>query len=178
VAVGDAITEDFALRRRMLMKRLDVTIQSFLWGEKAHGKEGEIVAAIKAQRVNLKEAAAAYDTQDALAAPVTIIYEHSKRVTDSVGTSLVKTVIIGAVPDRGGRANEMRPKARDMGFGGRGRGGGGRGGGGRGGGGGGGGGRGGRGGGNRGKGKGKGGKGGDYNDKGNGKSGDGSDKKE
>jgi hypothetical protein len=171
--VGDAITEDFALRRRMLMKRLDVTIQSFLWGEKAQGKEGEIVAAIKAQRMNLKEAAMAYGTQDALAAPMTIIHEHSKRVTDSVGTSLVKTVIIGAVPDRGGRANEMRPKARDMGFGGRGRGRGSGGGGGRGSGGGGG-----RGGGNRGKGKGKGGRGGDNNRKGSHEGGDSSDKKE
>ena len=48
-------------------------------------------------------------------APVTLLYEHSKRVTDSVGSkSLVKTVIIGHVPDRGGRTNEMRPKSRDI----------------------------------------------------------------
>ena len=31
--------------------------------------------------------------------------------------SLVKNIIIGSVPDRGGRANEMRPKASDIGFG-------------------------------------------------------------
>lgn len=35
------------------MKRLDVTIQSFLWGSQAQGKESEIVAAIEAQRCNL-----------------------------------------------------------------------------------------------------------------------------
>jgi hypothetical protein len=39
----------------MLLKRLDVTIQSFLWGEKAVGKEGEIVAAIQEQRATLSE---------------------------------------------------------------------------------------------------------------------------
>ena len=31
--------------------------------------------------------------------------------------SLVKTVIIGHVPDRGGRANEMRPRAEKFGSG-------------------------------------------------------------
>lgn len=29
--------EDFMLRRRMLLKRLDVTLQSFLWADKAQG---------------------------------------------------------------------------------------------------------------------------------------------
>ena len=37
----------------MLLKRFDVTIRSFIWGEKGQGKEGEIVAAIKAQRDHL-----------------------------------------------------------------------------------------------------------------------------
>ena len=39
--INEAFMADFLLRRQMLMKRLDVTIQSFLWGEKAQGKEGE-----------------------------------------------------------------------------------------------------------------------------------------
>ena len=133
--------QDFLLRRRMLMTRLDVTIQSFLWGERSHGKEGEIVAAIQAQRRHLSEEPPRYTVHDALTAPVSLLHEHAKRVVDTSGKSLVKTVIIGSVPDRGGRANEMRPKKADMGFGygggggGRGGGGGGRGGGGGGGGG-------------------------------------------
>lgn len=44
----------------MIMKRLDVTIQSFLWGEKAIGKEGEIVAAIQAQRQHLRDSPTQY----------------------------------------------------------------------------------------------------------------------
>jgi len=146
--------DDFLLRRRMLMTRLDVTIQSFLWGERSHGKEGEIVAAIQAQRQHLTEVPPRYTVDDALLAPVSLLHEHAKRVVDTSGKSLVKTVIIGSVPDRGGRANEMRPKKADLGFGGGGRGGRG------GGGGGGGGGRGGGGGGGHGKNKGGGGRGG------------------
>lgn len=44
----------------MLLKRLDVTIQSFLWGEKAMGVEGEIVAAIQQQRSALSPEVAPY----------------------------------------------------------------------------------------------------------------------
>ena len=114
--INEAYQADFLLRRQMLMKRLDVTIQSFLWGEQAQGKEGEIVAAIQAQRKHLQEEPMHYSFEDARAAPVSLLHDHSKKVTDQSGKSLVKTVIIGSVPDRGGRANETRPKARDMGF--------------------------------------------------------------
>ena len=114
--ITKAYQDDFLLRRQMLMKRLDVTIQSFLWGEQAQGKEGEIVAAIQAQRKHLQEEPTAYTLSDAITAPVSLLHDHSKRVTDQSGKSLVKTVIIGSVPDRGGRANEIRPKASDLGF--------------------------------------------------------------
>ena len=39
--ITEAYQADFLLRRQMLIKRLDVTIQSFLWGEQAQGKEGD-----------------------------------------------------------------------------------------------------------------------------------------
>ena len=115
--IENAYYDDFLLRRQMLLRRLDVTIQSFLWGESAKGKEGEIVAAIRAQRKHLPEEPYRYNATDALKAPLSLLHEHSKKVTDISGKSLVKTVIIGSVPDRGGRANEMRPKKADMGFG-------------------------------------------------------------
>ncbi|KAM3569721.1 hypothetical protein VYU27_008184 [Nannochloropsis oceanica] len=40
------LRHDFALRRRMLLKRLDVTLQSFLWAQKAKGVEATIVSAV------------------------------------------------------------------------------------------------------------------------------------
>ena len=89
--IEEALYNDFNLRRQMLLKRLDVTIKSFLWGDKAQGKEGEIVAAIKAQRENISEAPTRYTLVDALAAPLSLLHEHAKRVTDSGGRrSLVK----------------------------------------------------------------------------------------
>lgn len=104
--IEEGLYQDFWLRRQMLLKRLDVTIKSFLWGEKAQGKEGEIVAAIQAQRANLSEEPIRYTLDDVLLAPVSLLHELAKRVTDTGGRrSLVKAVIIGAVPDRGGNVS-------------------------------------------------------------------------
>lgn len=46
---------DYHRRRCMMLQRVDVTIQGFLWGDGVAGKEGEIVAAIQAQRRELSE---------------------------------------------------------------------------------------------------------------------------
>lgn len=58
--------------------------------------------------------------QDALDAKVTLLHEHSKKITGVVVhqqldahsdvKSVVKRILVGVVPDRGGRANEVRPK--------------------------------------------------------------------
>ena len=51
------LRQDFALRRRMLLKRLDVTLQSFLWAEKAKGVEATIGSAVNGKREGLREEA-------------------------------------------------------------------------------------------------------------------------
>jgi hypothetical protein len=114
--VEEHVHKDFLIRRKMLTKRLDATIQSFLWGEQVRGKESEIVAAIQAQRSRLSEEPIRYNSTDAMNAPISLLREHTKKVTDQGGQSkaLVKSIIIGTVPDRGGRANEMRPKSSDI----------------------------------------------------------------
>jgi hypothetical protein len=76
--IADSFHADFSLRRRMLMKRLDVTIESFLWGDKAQGREGEIVAAIKGQRQRLVEESTCYTIEDVLEAPRSLIIEVRK----------------------------------------------------------------------------------------------------
>lgn len=102
----------------MLLKRLDVTIQSFLWGEKAVGKEGEIVAAIQEQRSTLTEQPKAYSIEDAFATPLSLLAENEEKVTETFSglfaKSLVKSVVIGAVPDRGGRASSIRSKVSSV----------------------------------------------------------------
>jgi hypothetical protein len=46
-------------------------------------------------------------------APAQLLYENSKKITEEKGgkKSSVKTVIIGAVPDRGGRTDDIRKTA-------------------------------------------------------------------
>ncbi len=39
----------------MLLKRLDVTMQSFAWSKQVQGKEEEVLAAISAQRSEFKD---------------------------------------------------------------------------------------------------------------------------
>jgi len=47
--------QDFALRREMLLKRMKVTVESFLWSEKASCREheAEIRAAVRSQQHHL-----------------------------------------------------------------------------------------------------------------------------
>ena len=42
-SINDSLRADYALRRSMLLQRLDVTVQSFLWSARAVGKEAEIM---------------------------------------------------------------------------------------------------------------------------------------
>jgi hypothetical protein len=44
----------------MLLKRMDVTIQSFLWSEQVQGREDEILSTIKAQRESIVEEPSRY----------------------------------------------------------------------------------------------------------------------
>ena len=55
---------------------------------------------------------------DVLSAPMSLIHENSKKVTEKKGgdKSLVKTIIIGAVPDRGGRTQDIRKTESSKGF--------------------------------------------------------------
>jgi len=50
-----SIYKDFQLRRIMLMKRLEVTIESFLWSDKALMRETEIRSALRIQQSYLTE---------------------------------------------------------------------------------------------------------------------------
>ena len=101
----------------MLLKRVDVTLESFLWAERSIGREGEVAAAIQSQRQTLADLPMTFTIQDALLAPVSLISESSERVTECkygiLNKSLVKSVLIGPVPDRGGRATALRTKISD-----------------------------------------------------------------
>lgn len=58
--ISETLKRDFAIRRKMLLKRLDVTMQSFVWIEQAEGCENDVRAALDTQRKELVEAPLSY----------------------------------------------------------------------------------------------------------------------
>ena len=118
VEINNALRDDYAVRRSMLMTRLDVTVQLFLWSHKAEGKEGEITSSISARRKALTTSPAVIRPNDAFEAGSYLANWYHQRVTDAssrgLRSSAVKSVRIGAVPDRGGRVDEMKLSARDL----------------------------------------------------------------
>ncbi|KAK4315897.1 hypothetical protein Pmani_012920 [Petrolisthes manimaculis] len=138
---------EYLMRRQMLIKRLDVTIQSFQWSEKAKQREDELTKAFRTRRDQMKEEPGV-NIGDILAAreDLAVLEKTSNASVRKATKTALNKIIIGRVPDRGGRTNELEPPPPEMPSWTQRSGGGGQGGG-RGGGGGGGGGRGGRGGG-------------------------------
>lgn len=112
----DSLQMDFTLRRRMLLARLDVTIQSFLWGNQAMGREEEITASVAPLRESLTEEARKFTLKDVIAAKAdlarALAAKRAPRIEER--DCIAKQVVIADVPDRGGRANETRPSAADL----------------------------------------------------------------
>ncbi|CAM9842784.1 unnamed protein product, partial [Scytosiphon promiscuus] len=104
--INAAIAADFALRRRMLLRRCDVTVQSFLrgasdarrpqegrgggieegaGGESGGGGEGgefaNLPPTLRAKREALSDKPRNITVDDALAAPVALARQHSQRIT-------------------------------------------------------------------------------------------------
>jgi hypothetical protein len=108
------------IRRQMLLKRLEVTLNSFLGEDRAKSSGDEnldrLRTAILSQQKYLETAPLHYQLEDALNAPLSLAIEQTMKVTGEMNVgekSLVKKVIVGNVPDRGGRVNELRQKRLD-----------------------------------------------------------------
>ncbi|RYG49296.1 DUF2465 domain-containing protein, partial [archaeon] len=82
------------------------------------GREGEITSAIAHRRRQLNPVPASIQPEDAFSAGPELAAMLAMRVTDASSrdarASSVKGVLIGAVPDRGGRIHEMSLSARDL----------------------------------------------------------------
>ena len=117
-AIHDALRTDFALRRRMLLTRCDVTMQSFLWGDAAEGREQTIVDSVYAERAALSTEPPPYSVEDALATSKQRIDRMESALATPLNTkdqqSAMKTVVIGAVPSRGGNIRDKRPSQKDI----------------------------------------------------------------
>ncbi|XP_058465977.1 protein FAM98A-like [Malaya genurostris] len=110
---------EYDLRRKMLLTRLDVTIQSFRWSTRVKGKEGQMVEryAEKCKLLDsLKTGGRDTDLGALLGVRETLaIIEKTSSVSVRKNTkSKIQRHIIGRVPDRGGRAYEHNPPPLEM----------------------------------------------------------------
>ncbi|XP_055343359.1 protein FAM98A-like [Paramacrobiotus metropolitanus] len=137
----EAMRSEYRLRREMLLKRFDVTIQSFSWSERAKAKEAELNHIWTSRRPHMPLDSNV--TMGDILGATDDLLRVQKATSNSVRQHTqcpINRLVIGNVPDRGGRPSEAVVPPRDMpGFrarvdggggrgahGGRGRGGGGR----------------------------------------------------
>ncbi|XP_039278746.1 protein FAM98A [Nilaparvata lugens] len=109
------LEKEYILRREMLLKRLDVTIQSFQWSDRLKSKENVIAQVYSQNRLKLSTRPA-IDIADLLAAreDLAIVEKTSGASVRQKTQSATNRVIIGRVPDRGGRPNEQEPPPPEM----------------------------------------------------------------
>jgi hypothetical protein len=113
------LDEEYNMRRKMLMTRLDVTIQSFKWSERIKGKELEINEKYSNKQQILEKLISDNHRTDIIALlaardKLAIIEKTSSANVRKNTKSKLQRHIIGKVPDRGGRTLENQKPAPEM----------------------------------------------------------------
>uniref|UniRef100_A0A8C1WK82 Family with sequence similarity 98 member A n=1 Tax=Cyprinus carpio TaxID=7962 RepID=A0A8C1WK82_CYPCA len=114
-AINQALVNEYEVRRKMLLKRLDVTVQSFGWSERAKTHVDRLSKVYQPRRVVL-----ATKSKVSVAHLFAAREDLSKILRTSSGHIREKTacainkVRMGRVPDRGGRPNEIEAPPPEM----------------------------------------------------------------
>ncbi|XP_070504322.1 protein FAM98A [Chironomus tepperi] len=113
------LEEEYNMRRKMLMTRLDVTIQSFKWSERIKGKEHEINERYCNKQQILEKLINDNHRTDIVALlaardKLAIIEKTSSANVRKNTKSKLQRHIIGKVPDRGGRTLESQKPPPEM----------------------------------------------------------------
>ena len=116
--IDGMLRRDYAIRREMLVRRLGVTLQSFLWSKRIRGteKEASLEGLVRRMRDELDVSPAENLLASVFTSAPALVDDMSARtVTRGLSSfdAAVKHVRIGPVPDRGGRPGEAR-SVRDM----------------------------------------------------------------
>lgn len=114
-AINKALTSEYECRRRMLIKRLDVTVQSFGWSDKAKANTDNMAKIYQPKRQSLSLASTV--TLAHLLAAREDLSKIMKTSSGSLrkGTSCaINKVLMGRVPDRGGRPSEIEAPPPEM----------------------------------------------------------------
>ncbi|XP_043118246.1 protein FAM98B isoform X2 [Puntigrus tetrazona] len=113
--IGGVLSAEYECRRCMLVKRLDVTIQSFSWSDRAKVKIDRMARAYQQRRYSLS-LRSEVSTAHLLAARQDLCY----MMKTSSGSYREKTscainrILMGRVPDRGGRPSEIEAPLPEM----------------------------------------------------------------
>ncbi|XP_052476078.1 protein FAM98A [Carassius gibelio] len=114
-AINQALVNEYEVRRKMLLKRLDVTVQSFGWSERAKTHVERVSKVYQPLRVVLAtksrvSVAHLFAAREDLSK---ILRTSSGRIREKTACAINK-VLMGHVPDRGGRPNEIEAPPPEM----------------------------------------------------------------
>ncbi|XP_043552691.1 protein FAM98A [Chiloscyllium plagiosum] len=98
-AINQVLVNEYEIRRKMLLKRMDVTIQSFGWSDRAKVLDFVKNPVFPSSQSKLWEEKTAF---------LKFVLGHYKTAC------AVNKVLMGRVPDRGGRPNEIEPPPPEM----------------------------------------------------------------
>ncbi|KAK2832658.1 hypothetical protein Q5P01_016547 [Channa striata] len=114
-AINQALVNEYEVRRNMLLKRLDVTVQSFGWSDRAKTHAEKLGKVYQPLRTAL-----CTKSKISIAHLFAARQDFSKILRTSSGKIREKTacainkVLMGRVPDRGGRPCEIEPPPPEM----------------------------------------------------------------
>ncbi|KAL1517950.1 hypothetical protein ABEB36_001646 [Hypothenemus hampei] len=113
--VQNDLNNEYKIRREMLLTRLDVTIQSFQWSDRTKGKE-HLFEKVYHDNRKLLPVEPNVDISDLISArtEMAIIEKTSNASVRRNTQTPLNKVIIGQVPDRGGRSWEQAPPPPEM----------------------------------------------------------------
>ncbi|VVC24601.1 Uncharacterised protein family FAM98 [Cinara cedri] len=111
----ELLNEEFNIRSKMLLTRLDVTFQSFKWPDRLKNKNQELEE-IYQTKLNLINNLPSFSISDFLLAreDLRIVEKTSSTLAVLNTNSSVNKVMIGQVPDRGGRTCDQQAPPPEM----------------------------------------------------------------
>ncbi|XP_055495299.1 protein FAM98A [Leucoraja erinacea] len=114
-AINHILVKEYEVRRKMLLKRMDVTIQSFGWSDRAKSQVEKLTKVYQPRRATLSSKCT-ISVAHLLAAreDLSKIMRTSSGIIREKTACAVNKVLMGRVPDRGGRPNEIEAPPPEM----------------------------------------------------------------
>jgi hypothetical protein len=108
--VNQMLRQDFKMRRELMIERFDVTLKSFLWSERGKKNEKEILEELyQAKQKNSFEPVSIELTKlyQNSAKNLSQLFYQKEKIQEG---SNIRNLLIGQVPDRGGRTTDLKEK--------------------------------------------------------------------